>query len=194
MRNSTVSPGFEVSKTPYHPLEKNCSDLYWLAFLITADQDKSVRAFTSAFEGSSVSQQLASSRTRERLVEASLGAIEFDLRKSALQTLWEQDLPEMDRLPTRFWLAAPAPAELRRAMLNIAVFPRCALVLTVFEHMHVHRASRLLHVDAELVRIGQRLGAIGLTRNLAANRGWIPALAPLNPKRPGTKLGIQVSR
>jgi hypothetical protein len=131
VRNSTVGLEFEMSK----PREMRLANLYWLAFLITADQEKGVRAVTSALENSGGPQGLASNRTRELLVEASIAEVEFDLRKSAFQTFWKQGLPGADPLPVRLWLATPAPKELRQALLNVDAFPRCALLLTAFEHM-----------------------------------------------------------
>jgi hypothetical protein len=188
-----VGLNFEMSKTPCHPLEKYCSDLYWLAFLITADHDRSVRAVTSVLEAGG-SQELASNRTRELLLEASLAAIEFDLRKSVFQTFWKQDLSELDPLLARFSLARPEPAELRRAMLNIDVFPRCAL--TVFEHMPMQKTALLLDAGEELVRTGQSMGTIGLTRNLAINRGWVyvPVSPPPYLRGQGAMMRAQVSR
>src|SRR5580700_11128833 len=109
MRNSTVGLGFEMSKAR----ERYLANLYWLAFLITADQEKSARAITSALKDFGGSQGLASNRTRGLLVAASIAEVAFDLRKSAFQTFWKQGLPGADPLPARLWLATLAPEELR---------------------------------------------------------------------------------
>jgi hypothetical protein len=190
MRNSTVGLGFEMSKAR----ERYLANLYWLAFLITADQEKSARAITSALKDFGGSQGLASNRTRGLLVAASIAEVAFDLRKSAFQTFWKQGLPGADPLPARLWLATLAPEELRQALLNVDAFPRCALLLTVFEHMHLQRAARLLHAGEELVRIGQRIGAIELTRNLAVDQGWVPMLVPPNLRCQGTEMHPQMFR
>jgi len=52
------------------------------------------------------------------------------------------------------------------------VFPRCALLLTVFERMSPEDAAVLLDVDRDLVRKARIIGLQDLTRNLAGIRGW----------------------
>ena len=62
--------------------------------------------------------------------------------------------------------------QLERALLAIDVFPRCALLLSVFERMSVEDAALLLDADLDLVRKAQMIGLQELTRNLARMQGW----------------------
>ena len=57
--------------------------------------------------------------------------------------------------------------ELERALLAIEVFPRCALLLTVFERLSIQEAAVLLNADEPLVRKAQARALFDLTRNLA---------------------------
>ena len=66
---------------------------------------------------------------------------------------------------------AGAKVQLERALLAIEVFPRCALLLSVFEGMTLEDAVILLGADRRLVRKGQMTGLRELTRNLARMQG-----------------------
>jgi len=52
------------------------------------------------------------------------------------------------------------------------VFPRCALLLTVFEGMSADDTAVLLNVDRDLIRKARFIGLQELTRNLARMQGW----------------------
>jgi hypothetical protein len=62
--------------------------------------------------------------------------------------------------------------EFERAVLALDVFPRCALLLTIFEKLSIQDAVALLGVEQALLRKAQGLGLIELTRNIALGRGW----------------------
>ena len=66
--------------------------------------------------------------------------------------------------------------ELEQALLAIDVFPRCALLLTVYEGLSQDVAAILMDTSQELVRKAQILGLWELTRNLAKLQGWIPSV------------------
>ena len=65
-------------------------------------------------------------------------------------------------------------AELERALLAIDIFPRCAVLLSVFEQMSVDDAAILLGADRELVFKARMTGLWELTGNLARVRVWAP--------------------
>ncbi len=54
----------------------------------------------------------------------------------------------------------------------IDVFPRCALLLSIFEGMSLEDVATLLNGERDLVRKAQLIGLRELTRNLARKRGW----------------------
>lgn len=66
-------------------------------------------------------------------------------------------------------------------MLALDVFPRCALLLTVFEKLSIKDTTVLLGADEALVRKAQCLGLIELTRNIARGRGWNLDRDPARP-------------
>ena len=53
-------------------------------------------------------------------------------------------------------------------MLAIDFFPRCAVLLTVFEKLSPDDTAVLLSSDRECVKTAAAIGLIELTRNLAA--------------------------
>jgi hypothetical protein len=62
--------------------------------------------------------------------------------------------------------------QLESALLAIDVFPRCALLLSVFEGMSLEDVGILLNSERDLVRTAQMIGLLELTRNLARLHGW----------------------
>ena len=57
------------------------------------------------------------------------------------------------------------------------MFPRCALLLSVFEGMSPEDVAILLDADRDLVRKAQIIGLRELTRNLALAQGWTSTAA-----------------
>jgi len=80
------------------------------------------------------------------------------------------------------WNRDPTSTELEQALLAIDVFPRCALLLTVYEGLSQDVVATLMGTSPELVRKAQFLGLWELTRNLAKLRGWMPSVE--NEARP----------
>jgi len=66
--------------------------------------------------------------------------------------------------------SAAGKAELERALLKIELFPRCALLLSVFEKLAVEDVGSLLNADRESVKTATAIGLIELARNLAGGR------------------------
>lgn len=80
--------------------------------------------------------------------------------------------------PPRDWPLSPDTTKLQigDALLAIDLFPRAAVLLSIFEGVRTAAAATLLAVDVTLVRKGQAIGVCELTSNLA--RPWAdPALA-----------------
>jgi hypothetical protein len=67
---------------------------------------------------------------------------------------------------------AAGKADLERAVLAIDPFPRCALLLYVFERLAVEDVATLLNSDRESVQTAASIGLTELARNLAEGRNF----------------------
>ena len=157
------------------------SEYYWLAFLLTGDRERSVRAFTNALdlwdETNPVFREFMVSWPRRLIIAAALATTDAELRESMLRTegLQDRDFAKPDGLPSNIRVGArTSGSELERAILAIDMFPRCALLLTVFEGLPIEDVASLLNADEALVRTAQARGSIELTHQLALGRGWDP--------------------
>ena len=56
---------------------------------------------------------------------------------------------------------------MERALLAIDIFPRCALLLSLFENFPLEDAATLLNEDPKLVAAARTIGLVELVRNLA---------------------------
>jgi len=110
--------------------------------------------------------------SRRLVIAKALAAIRNELSASTRRTASIR--PEKPALPPPTWAldSDTTKVELERALLAIDVFPRCALLLSVFDGVPVKDAAILLDSDPDLVRKGQAIGLQELTRNLARMQGW----------------------
>jgi DNA-directed RNA polymerase specialized sigma24 family protein len=154
-------------------------ELYWLAYLITGDQDQSVRAFTSALDcndANSTFRQFMISWARRLVVVAALSFVNPQLRRSILRAQQaDRDTPEKFAHCNVDFSSSPdigavTRYDLEQALLAIDIFPRCALLLTVFEGLHVSDVGSLLSADPQLVKAAYSDAAVQLTRNIGLRR------------------------
>jgi len=155
-------------------VEDHAAELHWLAYLLTGSHDRGVRAFTKVLDSEDYANQATSdfmlSWTRKLVIAAALNTIGPQLRESALRTARSED-------PDPATLAALRPAgqmtapEFERALLAIDLFPRCALLLTVFEKLSLDDAALLLNADKALVRKAQGQGLLELAGAVAGGGG-----------------------
>jgi hypothetical protein len=142
---------------------QHAGDLYRLAFLLTGDREASVTATIEAldFENDTLA------RSRRAVITKALTAIRDDLAESAGRTGSRRNLKVA--LPPRGWALDPGTtkADVERALLAIDVFPRCAVVLSVFEGVSPDDVESLLDADRALVGEARIRGLCELTRNLA---------------------------
>lgn len=160
---------------------QHAADLHWLAFLLTGRREPSVEIAVQAV----TSQDYASPQfstwmlawARRIVIAKALSAIREELQASAQRT--KSKRLKKPALPTGDWALDPGTSkmELERALLAIDVFPRVALVLSVFEEVPVQDAAVLLDADPDVVKKAQVLGLQELTGNLAKLQGWTPAAA-----------------
>jgi hypothetical protein len=156
-------------------LARGASDLYWLGYLLTGDSEQAAQAFSSALEfedaANPVFRGFMVSWARKLVVASALATMTAKLRASALRVERSElsDSPQHAGLPPPGWISSRSLGgpELERALLAIDVFPRCALLLTIFEKLSIHDAALLLNSGEPLLRKAQARALIDLTHNLA---------------------------
>jgi DNA-directed RNA polymerase specialized sigma24 family protein len=165
---------------PTEIFEDHAAELHWLAYLFTGSHEGGVRAFTKALDSEDYANPAMTdfmvSWSRKLVIGASLETIRPQLQESAGRTMRAEE-------PDPATLVASRPAgqmtatELERALLAIDLFPRCALLLTVFEKLSLDEAALLLNADKALVRKAQNQGLLELAGAVAGGRaprraGW----------------------
>jgi DNA-directed RNA polymerase specialized sigma24 family protein len=155
------------------------ADLYWLAFLLTGHRETSADVAMAVLDsrdgGNHFFSEWMHAWARRLVIAKALPAIREELAASARRT---QSRPAVkSALPPRTWALrdGSAKVEVERALLAIDVFPRCVLLLSIFEGMALADVATLLDSERELVRKAQMIGLRELTRNLAGMQGWTPA-------------------
>ncbi len=163
--------------------EENSSELYQLAFLLTGNEDRSVEAFNSALDfdedENPVFGGFMNAWARKLVVVKALGTIEKDLRASK-QRAARAGGGEPARKGTWKRRGHIGREEFEQAVISIDAFPRCAMLLTIFEGMTVADAASLLDAGEALTAAAQQTGIVQLTRNLAGDGGRdaFPGLSP----------------
>lgn len=168
----------------FETFEKNSSELYWLAFLLTGNTDRGVQAFDRALDfagdGNPGFGDFMNDWARKLVIVEALGAMRKELRSSIERT---KRLDAADAGWTRPALAKPEidKEAFEQAVIAIDAFPRCAMLLTIYEGMPIGAVSLLLNADEALTRVAQRIGIVQLSRNLAGNSGRdpLPGLHPI---------------
>lgn len=175
--SETPQRGSEAAaqEAAHRTFEEQSSEFYWLAYLLTGDSDCAVQAFTSALEfddaPTPVFREFMISWARRLVIASALATVAVKLRASSLR--FEQaESDDMARHAS--FSSSPGMSsqdltkpELHRLLLAIDLFPRCGLLLTIFEKLSVKDAALLLNADERLVRRAQASALIDLTRNLA---------------------------
>ena len=163
----------EADAVPVELFREHMAELYWLAFLITGDQDQSVDAFIDAVEfdePAPTSRGSMLSWARKLVIVAALDAVRSQIRDSKRRTrIAAKTCDPSLGLMAKAVIGLPqlTKSDLEQALLAIDVFPRCALLLTFFEGLSINDVSILLDADWELVKAAQVEGTVELTRNLA---------------------------
>ena len=156
--------------------EENASQLYWLAFLLTGNAERSVQAFDRALDFDEDENpafgEFMSTWTRKLIIVEALGTMEKELRASRQRTARLGEEPSGNPCLGRPSYIGKAAFE--EAVTAIDAFPRCAMLLTIFEGMSIQAASVLLHEDEALTRKAQQIGIVQLTRHLAGDSGRDP--------------------
>jgi len=152
---------------------------YWLAFLLTGNPglsvDVTLEAVASQDDANPFFSAWMLAWSRRVFIAKALAGIRSELARSARRTASRR--ADRVALPPRNWTLDQDTTEvqLESALLAIDVFPRCALLLSVFERMSLEDVGILLNSERDLVRTAQMIGFLELTRNLARLRGWTSA-------------------
>lgn len=142
------------------------ASLYRLAFLLTGNAGQSEDVVLEVID--------AEAGSRSAAIAKALAVIRSDLAWSVRQTETarvEEAIPvggdwRLDDRTTR--------DNVEKALLGIDLFPRCVVVLSVFEGIPQGDVAVLLDTGVDAVRKGQAIGLQQLTANLARNQGWTP--------------------
>jgi hypothetical protein len=152
-------------------------DLYWLGYLLTGDREQSVHGVLETLEMPDAAnpffESWFSTWARKIFIAKVLGYV--SPRASASELRIRLRRLEAETGPIRPIDPTAGKAELERALLNMDPFPRCALLLSVFEKLAVEDVGILLNTDRESVKTATAIGLIELARNLAGDRSSEPA-------------------
>ena len=161
---------------PLEQANKRAADLYWLAFLLTGHREPSLDVAIEALDfqddGNPFFSTWMLAWSRRVFIAKALATIRDELAASARRTASKH--PEKTALPPRNWTLSrdTTKVQIESACLAIDVFPRCALLLSVFEGVPLEDVAFLLNGEMDLVRKAQMIGLEELTRNLARKQGW----------------------
>lgn len=152
---------------------EDVTSLYWLAFLLTGARDISIDvAADAALSQAAVNPFFATwirAWTRKIVIAKAVSAIRDELRASVHRT-------ELARVPgpapLQKWSlpASTTKTQIEQALLAVDLFPRAAVLLSIFEGMSIADAATILDADVTLVRKAQAIGLRELTNNLAGTR------------------------
>jgi len=155
---------------------KRVANLYWLAFLLTGNSglsvDVTLEAVASQDDANPFFSAWMLAWSRRVFIAKALAGIRDELARSARRTASRR--AEKAALPPRNWTLDrdTTKVQLESALLAIDVFPRCALLLSVYEGISLEDVGILLNSERDLVRKAQMIGLRELTRNLAGMQGW----------------------
>lgn len=159
---------------------QRAADLYWLAFLLTGESAPGVATIEAALadlQAANIQEGTNSffsdwmlAWTRRVVIAKALAHVRNDLALSARRT--KSRRVKLGGTPRNWSFDREiTKVQLERALLAIDIFPRCAVLLLVFEGVPLEDASVLLDASQNLVRKAQRIGLLELTQNLAKMRG-----------------------
>ena len=147
------------------------AELYWLAYLLTGDRERSVQAYTGALNSEAPApalQKFMRSWARRLVIVAALGTIRRQLRDAALlsEPATSDELAGLTRL-TSADLARLTKSELEEALLGMDTFRRCVVILTLLEGLPAHEVADLLGTEVNTVKAAQARGVGEMTWRLA---------------------------
>jgi len=157
---------------PLNHDEREAANLYWLAYLLTGDHEASIDAAVNASElrdgASAFFSTWVLRWSRMIAISKALASVRGELRESAGRTqerLARQRVPRLQK-----WTPGleTTKIQLERALLAIDVFPRCVVVLAIFEGLPLEDVAKLLDENLQLVAKAHAVGLQDLASNLAS--------------------------
>ena len=157
MSRQESRPAVEGAVARIH--QDQAAQLYWLAFLLPGDCACSFDAAVEALNTDDAANPFFGDWmvvwAKELVIAQALSAVSGELRASVLRTERRRfDYSnEMESVPRSAWKPGPdAPNRvLQNALLAIDLFPRCALLLMVFQKLSADDTVILLNADKDLV-------------------------------------------
>lgn len=149
---------------------------YWLAYLLTGQRGLSFDVTSESLAAPDDANPFFSTWmlawSRRVFIAKALSAVRDELTESAQRTISRR--ADKGALPPREWGLArdTTKLQLESALLAIDVFPRCVLLLSIFEGVQAQDVAILLDVELNLIWKAQTLGLRELTLNLAGLQGW----------------------
>jgi hypothetical protein len=150
---------------------KQMYDLYWLGYLLTGDRARSEASVIETLDlkdaANTFFQGWLVTWSRKIFIAKVLGSVQPLVSAESLRD-WLTLLKAERRCAARRGIdAAAGKPELERALLAMDWFPRCCLLLTVFEKLPGEEVAILLNASRECVKIATEIGLIELSRKLA---------------------------
>jgi hypothetical protein len=149
---------------------KRAEELYRLAHLFMGDRELSMNLVLETIHSQNGSEGLFAlgmhASLRKQFIARVLARFRGKLSLSATRLVSEQTEEELPSAGGSFDPSSTA-AHIEHVLLAIDIFPRCALLLTVFERFSLDDASILISSHPQMVLKGRIAGLRGLTRRLA---------------------------
>jgi DNA-directed RNA polymerase specialized sigma24 family protein len=162
------------------------SKLVWLAFLLTGDMSLGGDVVGEALDARDSTapffEQWMSAWCRKLVIARALGKVRLPLTASARRIkVRVQNSAYEDQLPSPAWRVGRdlSRTQFEDALLAIDIFPRCALLLRIFEKMSIEDAGLLLNADKELIESATAIALNELVWNIAIGQDWSPMEATM---------------
>jgi DNA-directed RNA polymerase specialized sigma24 family protein len=155
-----------------------------LAFWLTGDPAATIDAVAEALDGHDAADGFFETSmtvwARKLVIAKALGTLHSQMAASIHRTKMRSAgvPPQRDSLPPPAWTASHevTSAYLNSALLAIDLFPRCTLLLLLFEKLSLDDVATLLNADKELVKEAEGIALTELARNIAVEQGWAPMI------------------
>jgi hypothetical protein len=146
-------------------------DIYWLGFLLTGDRERALETVIETMDGRDPANPFFAKWfvqwSRKVFIAKVLGSVTPQSTAGELRRRFQKLNSEARRDGLRPVSPTMDKTDLQAALLEIDWFPRCALVLRVFEKLSVEDVAILLNADRERVKTATAIGLMELSRNLA---------------------------
>jgi hypothetical protein len=155
-------------------VEQRRSELLSLAYLLTGDADVSLAAVAEMRGGGGFFDDWMEGWARRVAVSKALSGVHSQLAASIARARQAARREAADcgcRLEAKGVDRGVTEAQLRDALFALDLFPRCALVLAVYERMPFADVAVLLGVEEKFLATVLGASARELSRNLATGQG-----------------------